>query len=228
MNALNEIWRKLTSRYEALNRRERTLVAVAMVLGPLLIGNGLFIEPLWSKVSSLSKAITADEAMLAQFQGEFATLQAQLREDPDAARRAELAAQQRQGEEAEAKLRELGSVLVRPEQMNALLQGLLARQAGLHLVSLKTLPPEGVLGKRENAKDAAGKPVERQFDLYRHGVEIRVEGSFGELQTWLVQLEKLPQRLLWERLDYRVLDYPRAEMRLVVFTLSSEKTWLVL
>lgn len=228
MTALGKTWRQLASRHAALNRRERMLVAVALVLGPLLIGNALFIEPQWSRAKALEQSIATGEATQAQLLAQVETLQALLRADPDAARRAELAAQKALGEEAEARLRELGSVLVRPEKMNDLLQGLLARHAGLRLVSLKTLPPEGVLGDRERAKDGAGKPVERQYDLYRHGVEICVEGSYGELQAWLAQLEKLPQRLLWERLDYRVLDYPRAEMRLTVFTLSPEKTWLVL
>jgi MSHA biogenesis protein MshJ len=68
----------------------------------------------------------------------------------------------------------------------------------------------------------------RSFDLYRHGVEIRLEGSFAELQAYLVQLEALQKRLLWGQLQYRVTAYPTAEMSLMVYTLSPDRTWLAL
>ena len=122
--------------------------------------------------------------------------------------------------------------VVRPEEMNGLLQGLLARQAGLRLISLKTLAPQsivaGTTGAKAPAKEAQDKPAERVFDLYRHGVEIRLEGSYDDLQVYMAQLEKLPQRLLWGELVYRVIDYPRAEIRLTLYSLSPDKAWLAL
>jgi len=73
-----------------------------------------------------------------------------------------------------------------------------------------------------------GETAERSFDLYRHGVEIRLEGSYGQLQAYLAQLEKMPQHLLWGQLSYRVIDYPKAEMTLTVYTLSPDRSWLAL
>jgi MSHA biogenesis protein MshJ len=228
MKQLRASWEKLSARYAALTRREQALVAAALVLGPLLIGNSLFADRQWTRAAALERGISTNELSLTELQARVTVLQGQLKADPDADKKTELAALTAEGEQLDQKLRALGSVLVRPEEMNGLLQGLLARQSGLRLVSLKTLPPEGLLGGKEGAKDSEGKPVARLFDLYRHGVEIRIEGSYGDLQAWLGQLEKLPQKLLWERLDYRVVQYPRAEMRLVVYTLSSDKTWLAL
>lgn len=227
MSGMRDSWNRMAARYGALSRRERMLVAGALVLGPLLIGNALFVDPSWTRAKGLEKGIAAAQGSLADLQVQVANLEAQLKADPDAAKKAELAALAAEREQADARLRELGSTLVPPEKMNELLQGLLARHPGLRLVSLKTLPPQGLLGGAKPAAEGAQAPA-RQFDLYRHGVEIRVEGSYGELQAWLAQLEKLPQRLLWERLDYRVLDHPRAEMRLVVHTLSAERIWLTL
>lgn len=111
--------------------------------------------------------------------------------------------------------------------MNGLLESLLSRHAGLRLVSLKTLAPQSVLPVVA-VKEGEAKPAERSFDLFRHGVEIRLEGNYGQLQAYLTQLEKLQQKLLWGALSYRVIDYPRAEMSLVVYTLSPDKTWLAL
>jgi len=228
MNALCRQWNVLCRRYAALSRRERLIVALALVLGPLLIGNTLFVDPQWSRSKAMQNGIATESAALAAMQTQATSLQQELSIDPDAGKKAELAALITQRGQLDEQLRQVGSALVRPEDMNGLLEGLLVRQSGLRLVSLKTQAPQSVLRDKEAAKETDGKPVERSFDLYRHGVEIRLEGSYGQLQAYLAQLEKLPQRLLWGQLSYRVIDYPRSEMTLTVYTLSPDKTWLTL
>jgi MSHA biogenesis protein MshJ len=231
MNALRQFWARLNSRYAALSRRERLFVALALVFGPLLIGNALFVDPQLSRSKGMQNSIDIQSTSAAQLQAQVGSLQQQLNIDPDAGRKAELAALIGERDKLDGQLREFGTALVRPEEMNGLLESLLARHTGLRLLSLKTMAPQSVLRNSEasNAANAGdGKVVERSFDLYRHGVEIRLEGNYGQLQAYLAQLEKLPQRLLWGPLSYRVIDYPRAEMTLTVYTLSPDKTWLTL
>jgi MSHA biogenesis protein MshJ len=228
MNVLYRQWSSLSHRYAALSQRERLLVGLAVVLGPLLIVYALFVDPQWSRSKAMQNGIATGSASLAALQAQAATLQHELSTDPDAGKKAEMAALTAQREQLDEQLRQVSSALVRPEDMNGLLERLLARHSGLRLISLKTLAPQGVLREKEASKETDGKPVERSFDLYRHGVEIRLEGSYGQLQAYLVQLEKLPQRLLWGQLSYRVIDYPRSEMTLTVYTLSPDKTWLTL
>lgn len=226
MNGLRQTWFRLNERYSSLAKRERQLVAVALILGPLLIGNALFVDPLRARLNGTENTIATESASAAQLQAEAANLQQQLAIDPDAGRKAELAALSGERDKLDEQLRQLGSALVRPEEMNALLERLLARHPGLRLLSLKTLAPQSALGRVDVAKE--GETAERSFDLYRHGVEIRLEGSYGQLQAYLAQLEKMPQHLLWGQLSYRVIDYPKAEMTLTVYTLSPDRSWLAL
>lgn len=229
MKALREQWARLGGRYAALSRREKGLLAAVLVLAPLLIGDALLLEPQRKRALAKERSIAQQSATLATLQSQVTALQQQLQQDPDAGAKAQIAALQGEQQQLEAELQALGSTLVRPEQMNALLERLLARQAGLRLLSLKTLKPESVLGgKAEGGPSATARPAAERFDLYRHGVEIRLEGSFGELQAYLVQLERSPQRLLWEQLQYRVGEYPKAEMTLTVYTLSEDRSWLAL
>jgi MSHA biogenesis protein MshJ len=228
MNSLRQFWGRLNARYTALSRRERLLVALAAILGPLMIGNALLVSPQQARVKGLENGLATQSASATQLQAEVGNLQQQLNTDPDAGRKAELASLNGERERLDEQLRQFGTVLVRPEEMNTLLERLLARNAGLRLVSLKTLAPQSVLQQGESAKVGEGKPTERSFDLYRHGVEIRLEGSYGQLQSYLAQLEKSQQRLLWGALSYRVIEHPKAELTLTVFTLSPDKTWLAL
>ena len=222
-------WHALQTRYNAWSRRERLLVALAMVLGPALMINALWLEPQAVQRKALQTKIAGQEASINQMQAQVSALQAQLQQDPDAAKKAELAALAAERTKLDQQIRDFGAALVPPEEMNQLLERLLARQPGLRLVSLKTLAPQSVLGgASDGEKKAKDKSPERVFDLYRHGVELKIEGSYRELQAYVAQLEKLDKRLLWGGLNYRVKDYPRAEMTLTVYTLSPERTWLAL
>lgn len=239
MKVWQQRWKDITARYAALTRRERLLVAAGLVLGPLLIGNALYLEPAAKRAKLLESGIARQEASITELQAQILVVGQQLHSDPDAAKKAELAALQKARDNLDKDIATLGSSLVNPADMNELLSHLLAKQSGLRLVSLKTLLPSSVLGgliggdgkdvAKDGAKDGAGKKLlARAFDLYRHGVEIRLEGSYGELMAYVAQLERHKSRLLLEQLHYRVVEHPKAEMTLIVYTLSPDRAWLSL
>ena len=229
MMAFEQRWQALQARYNVWSRRERLLIAMAMVFGPALMINALWLEPQAVQRKAMQVKVAGQEASINQMQAEVAALQAQLQQDPDAGKKAELTALAAERAKLDQQIKEFGAALVPPEEMNQLLERLLARQPGLSLVSLKTLAPQSVLGAATDVeKKSKDKATERVFDLYRHGVELKIEGSYRELQAYVAQLEKLEKRLLWGGLNYRVKDYPRAEVTLTVYTLSPERTWLAL
>lgn len=233
MNALRQQWEQLASRYAAMTRREKLLVATALIVVPLLAGEMLILEGQRTRNATLAASVAQQSASATELQTQVQLLQQQLQVDPDARAKAEIAALMAEQQMLEKELLAVGQSLVPPEQMNDLLEQLLARHRGLRLVSLKTMKPQSVMGEAEEAGAAAAAPAKKKvadqrFDLYRHGVEIRIEGSFAELQAYLVQLEELKERLLWGYLQYEVGEYPKAEMSLMVYTLSADRTWLAL
>lgn len=62
--------------------------------------------------------------------------------------------------------------------------------------------------------------------IYKHGVELTVQGSYPELLSYLAELEKMPWQLFWGKVKMNVEEYPRATLTLTVFTLSLDKKWL--
>jgi MSHA biogenesis protein MshJ len=233
MKALRDQWARLKEKHAALSRREKGLLAAVAVLAPLLIAETLIAAPQRQRIAALERKVAQQSVTASELQAQVQSFQHQLQLDPDAGAKAEIAALRAEQDGLESELQKLGTTLVQPEEMNRLLEQLLARHAGLRLLSLKTLKPQSVLGDPEpvgtSATNQAATPDNvRHFDLYRHGLEIRLEGSFAELHAYLVQLEQSPQRLLWGRLQYEVIDYPRAEVSLLINTLSADKSWLSL
>ena len=123
--------------------------------------------------------------------------------------------------------------LVPPERMPNLLEALIGRNSGLRLISLRTLPVTPVLdkgaAKAPEGALPADKPVEAPpaAGLYKHGVEIRLEGGYQELAAYLARLEKSPQKLLWSSASLSADKHPKLVLTLTVFTLSLDRTWLI-
>ena len=90
-------------------------------------------------MKALENTLATDGATLIRLQAEASNLQQQLAIDPDAGRRADLAALQAERDRLDEQLRQFRSVLVRPEDMNGLLERLLARHAGLRGIDVGVL-----------------------------------------------------------------------------------------
>lgn len=231
MSALAAQWKQLAARFDAYSQRERALLAAALVLGTFLVGNNLLVEPNFAR-AKIAQRLGEQQALEATtLESQIAVTKAQLQVDPDAGRKAEIVRLKAALAGVENDLKALEGSLVPPEQMNALLEQLLASHTRLRLVSLKSLAPVNLAaaGKADEASKAplpAGPPNE--LGLYKHGVEIRLEGSYVDLYAWISQLESTQRKLLWGDVRFSVVEYPRSMLSLTVYTLSTDKAWLAI
>ena len=231
-------WLKTAARYDALQRRERWLVAVALLGGIVLLGHLLFIEPALQRGQAAERGAAGARVQLADMQAQVAALDAPNRH-PDVAARAELDALRAQLDALGGRLQALEGALVPPDRMAALLEEMIGTRSGLRLLSLKTLPATPFPGKDAEAGEgekagaqadkaaAASAPGGKAGGLYRHGVEIRLEGGYQELAAYLARLEKSPMKLLWGGVALSAERHPRLVLTLTVYSLSMDRAWLI-
>lgn len=228
-------WQRYAERFDSLAQRERRLVAVAVLGGIVMLGVNGFIEPALQRASASEQAAAEARAQIASMQQQIAELQSPTR-DPEVVARAELEAINQQLEAHSEKLRALGASLVSPQRMPALLQEMVGRKSGLRLLSLRNLPAMPLLSKTpgQNARDEKA-PAETKGvasapppqGLFKHGIEIRVEGSYAELTAYLARLEQMPLKVLWDQVTLSAAHYPKLELTLTVYTLSLDRAWLI-
>lgn len=217
-------WERYVAWFLGRNARERAIVALAMVGGLWFLGYAYAVEPALLKLRRAERALLDATSATASLQQQAAALKSTPVKDNDAPLRAELEQLRARMAEQAVKLQDVERSMVPPEKMAGLLENLLARSRGLHLISLKNLPPAPVLEAR-----AGARPVSAPGSgLYKHGIEIRVAGSYGDLLAYLQQLENVPQRLIWGKLELVTEQYPRSLVTLTLYTLSLDKTWLTL
>jgi MSHA biogenesis protein MshJ len=162
---------------------------------------------------------------LAALQAQIANIKAQLH-DPNEANRKLLAELQAQLTGVDGEIGNLDDKLVPPQRMGKVLQTVLSRHRSLALVSLRSLAPEPLLVLPEEKTPEKSAVATRRENIYRHGIEIRVVGSYADLLAYVAELERSPQRLLWGGMSLKVTEYPRSELTLTVYTLSRELDWL--
>jgi len=230
-------WLKWMVRFDALQSRERYLVALAVIGGILMVGYSLFVEPAMKKAQLSVRTAREQGALLASVESQVQAMLSPA-QDPDAAAQAELANLRQQLSEMAGRLERMESTLVPPQRMATLLEDMVGRKPGLQLISLKTQAATPLLEKKSKAKAEAAapeKPEEKTPEspeapaagLYKHGVEIKLEGSYAELTAYLTRLEQANMKLLWSNMTLSAENHPRLTLTLTVYTLSLDKAWLV-
>lgn len=217
----------LTARFDALAKRERYLVAVALLGGVLLLGWTTIVDPARSRSRVAERAIVEQRAQLAAIAAQLQALQTG--PNPEALAAAELVEIKQQVKALYERYAALGGSLVAPQQVAGLLEDMLGGKSNLRLLSLRTLPVAPVLETKGGATATAANPPApaAPAGLYKHGVEIRLEGGYAELADYLQRLEKSPQKLLWSSVSLSAENHPKLVLTLTVFTLSLDRTWLI-
>lgn len=229
MNALRTLWTQWDQKFAARSRRERGIIAAAIIFGGSFLLFNFAVEPFQMKARLAAQAVTRDQSGLAEQQAQLLMLKAQ-HADPDAANRQRLAQLKQQLEQVGAQLAGFEAGMVPPAQMRVFLEDLLARNRHVELLSLQTLPatPVGDLlaADKNPAAGTGGKNAAPGEGIYRHGVEIRLAGSYNALLDYLADVERMPQRVMWDSVKLTVKKYPRNELILRVYTLSLDSHWL--
>lgn len=224
-------------RFDQRALRERVLVLLAL-LG--LIGalwDTILMQPLERDRKVLKQQVEMMRAEVSGLEKSIEKLAAQGVADPDAASRATVARLQAEIAETDAKLAGATAGLIAPKEMAQVLGQVLSRTSHLTLLSLRTLPPEAVMAPLLGdavlpTAAAAGRPgatpppTVRATQIYKHGVEIEVAGSYLEILHFLQSLEALPWRFFWDHVEYTVEQHPQGKLKLVLYTLGLQEGWV--
>jgi MSHA biogenesis protein MshJ len=211
-------WRDLLDRIDAFSLRERVLVLLAALFLIALLWDSVLMRPVDRSRTRMEPEVKALRAEVERLDHAITELADQRGGDPNAA----LAAQVRQERSGIADLdRQLGGLtsgLIAPEQMVKVLDQVLDRTRPLKLVALRTLPAEPL------ASLVPGEVLPSQ--IFRHGVEIELDGTYLDLLAYLRALDQLQWRFYWQTLELDVADHPRLRVKLTAYTLGEEEAWI--
>lgn len=233
MKAMKLYWQQLERLVEKRSMRERLMVFAIAAMLVVTVIDKLFISPQLASQQQLAQKMKAEQQQLAAIHAEIGSRLKAREADPDAAARLRLNQLTEQQAQMRGQLEAMQKGLVSPDRMAGMLEDLLRRDGKLHLKSLRTLPVASLSEPLDSAVPQAGtaKPgaVEKaapKEGMYKHGVEIVVEGSYADIAHYLAELERMPWQVFWAGTRLDAGGYPDVRLTLTLFTLSLDKTWL--
>lgn len=229
---MKERWQQLSGKFNALTLRERIMVLSGMIVAVAGIFYFLALDPLLMQKQRLARDI--NEARTGIKTAENALKSRKAQADPDAARRSYRDALRKQIAELDRSMQGLQKELVPPDQMAKLLEGMLSRNRGLQLISLRKLPVQrfevagaAPAAPKADAAATAKAAAQPERGIYQHSFELIVQGSYADLHDYLARLEKLPWQMFWGKISMDAENHPKLTVTLTVHTLSLDKAWLI-
>ena len=228
---LNKSMEKMAERFEFLSIRERGLITLTVITVIFMAWNTFLMEPIQHQQTLTINEMQDINNKLEKVTHQLKSMsyKQQMDNEPKLLKRIEEI--KRLLSDVKKEQNDVAGEFVAPEHMNSLLQDMLKTEKNLKLKELKSLGVEPLRLKDMDAlgfslKNADGVEKVDLPVIYKHGMQIKFEGDYFTTLRYLKSLEEMPWRFYWDSVDYRVVDFPRAEVSLVVHTLSLNEWWI--
>jgi MSHA biogenesis protein MshJ len=240
---MSKQWQEYSDNYVKLTTREQYLIFITGLIAITFIAFYLFIGP---KITENNKS--AEQIMRLQSSNQtlkISTLemQAALQRDPNEDTKNKIAQYEAKLAKIDEKLLTLTSDLISPVQMRYALLDLLKLEKGVSLLSFELLGAQPLLSNEleesapsNSTRSEGNQPKEIAaiegveslvgLNLYRHGIKIKLTGSYFDLQNYLSQLEKLSWKFFWQDFNFKLTEYPKNELEIEMYSLGTKKEFV--
>lgn len=232
---MKQLWLRYSGRINALALRERVMVFIALVVVLVALFDSMVIEPQFAHGNELSLQMAHDQEQSNQMRVQIEALAAAYARDPDVQKRKQLEALLQKTNQMRHDLQDVQKGLVAPDKMARMLQDILRQNGKLHLVALHTLPVSDLLEPEKKGDDKSGAANKTEAKstagsnlVYKHGVEMVIEGNYLDLVDYMQALEAMPWQLFWSRAKLTADDSGKVTLVLTLYTLSLDKNWLTI
>lgn len=215
---MTEHWHHWQSLFSELSLRERVLILLTGLVLIALPSYYFMLEPSMLKQQQAERELAQTKISLTETQQLIELSELKLGQDPNQATALQLSRLQSQLSQLDSELAAQNAGLISVSQMAGVLERLLEKSEGLQLLAMESLPPQAVLSSEEQGAES--------LNFYRHGIRLNLSGGYFALLDYLQKVEALPQRFLWQLMDYQVLEYPATEITIEIYTLSSNKDFI--
>jgi len=229
---MNKQWQEYSDNYLKLTIREQYLIFLTGLVAIFFITFYLFIDAKIIKNKKSTQQIVRLQSSNQSLKVSTLEMQSALQRDPNEDTRNKIAQYEAKLAKVDEKLLTLTSDLISPVQMRYALLDLLKLEKGVSLLSFELLGAQPLLSN-EPSKDSSGKDLANEsveppagLNLYRHGIKIKLSGSYFDLQNYLSQLEKLSWKFFWQDFNFKLTEYPKSELEIEMYSLGTKKEFI--
>ena len=215
----------LSKKIDKMSVRERALMLATSLAIVYFSWQSLVVDGITNLKQKLTSNASKMQQQISSLQGQISEVSNSLSLDPIVRLEEKIRKTKQENDELQKKLITMTEKLIPPREMTSLLRSILDNKV-LVVMHVENIAPIPVLAGNDKDKDEdedkkkAAKDAALKFQVYKHGIEIVVTGTFFQIRDFLAEAEKLPWKVLWEELEFSVTKYPIATVRMVIRTLS--------
>ncbi len=217
---MNQQWTLWSEKLSQLQEREKLMVLGVGVFLILYLSIWFFIAPLQIQFADNKKQLKKTQQSLAQGKVRLDMFTQALKRDYTASIRQEIQKTEQSLSDLDQKLDDFSQGFIPPYKMPAVLKSLLMTKKNLTLKSFQLEPVIPiVLGTDTQTQKVA---------FYEHGMKLVVTGDFFSLLAYVKNINEIKEKLFIQQFRYKVLNYPEAELQLVIATVSANEKFIAL
>jgi MSHA biogenesis protein MshJ len=238
---LKEQWDKYTEKYLALNIKEQSLILLAGIIVFSMVIFTYAIEGSLALTTMKNKQriqLTSENSATGK---KIIKLDNTLVKDPNIAVNKKINEYQDQLLKVDGRLLKLTSDLIDPIEMRQALLELLKLEKGVKLLSFKAMPVQPLwlndADKKNNTANSGGTGANKESEtansgstnvvgLYRHGIQLVLQGQYFQLRDYLLQLEDLSWTFFWQKFYYTAEGYPLNVLEIEIYSLSTSSDFI--
>lgn len=219
--------KNISQRWVILSKRDRLMLFMVGLFAILGLMDTYLTDPVRQQKQVTEAEVVRLQADTAKVQVQIAQLKASNTQSNSPLRQ-EISQLKTQIAAQEALLHNLGSMMVSPQQMTGVMKQLLQQHAEVKVVSMESVAPVSFINKHLQASGTAASPESADVGigiLYQHTVKLKLEGGYLALMHYVADLKARGAAIAWEAAELKA-SYPKTELMLEIYTLSTEKAWL--
>lgn len=248
---MNKQWQEYSDNYLKLTPREQYLIILTGLVAIIFITFYLFIDAKILDNKSAAKQITQLQSSNQSLNITNTEMQSALLRDPNEDINNAIAQYEAKLTQVDEKLLTLTSDLISPVQMRYALLDLLKLEKNVSLLSFELLGAQPLLSSAPSKEDQSelssdqlselsselsvdpaavlalkNNKLPMGVNLYRHGIKIKLSGSYFDLQSYLSRLEQLSWKFFWQDFNLKLIEHPKSELEIQMYSLGTKKEFV--
>lgn len=213
-------WQQMSDRFRALKDREKYTALIGALLLCLWLFMLQLLMPAFEDLNKVEQQIKSATSTVQQQNSTLAALEQQAGTDVDATYKLEIETLQQQEQELQQQISQLTSYFIGSERMALVLQDVLKSSNNVKMKSVIASPPVPLTFADQGSDNKAV--------IYQHSTMVVLTGDYFALTAVLERLDALSWSLGWQSIDYKVTEYPNAELTLHLLTVSDNESYIKL
>ncbi len=210
--------KQYADKINALSLRERAIITISVLIAMVFLWWNFYLDPVQKQTDSVKQGNELLANEIESLQVAMQSIQQRIQQGVNKSEEEKLALLKAELDQINEVLEQKTLALIEPDEMFELMQELIFSESKLKLTELKRKEVKPLFETQETDE---GQPK-----IYRHSMQMSFQGKYQDVLNYIVSLENLEWKLLWDRITLKTTEYPLMSVDIEISTLSDNQNWV--